>query len=168
MPKRTPKGVLARSTPDWYSSRCQGFHINNTANGAFNDYVGVYNGNPSEAFHVYYVDIITAGAVSYIFFETIFGNPGVTFNEPTPVTNAPIDPRIGDMGLVPWTLHVNQCIGVHCGGMFSSPQTGNPSGRLVSPYPLIIAPPGYSAMLQVANSAVQIEATIFGCMVKGG
>ena len=168
MGRRKPAGVLTLDLPNWFGSRSQGFHIVCNAAVGQNSYVGVFNQSKDSSFYVYATDIAITGNVSYCFYESIFGNPGTTFNEAPVVTNAPIDPREPSLGLTPIFFTSPVCVGFHCGGR-SAPTNSAPSGSwAASPYPLIIAPPGYSALIQVRNQNLTIEATIFGTMVKDG
>ena len=159
---RTPRGTAVRNTPDWYGSTAQGFHIVQNGAAGQNSYVGVYNANPTSAFYVFGLDI-SVGSGSYVFFEVIPGNPGSTYTDGSPT--GPIDPRTPQLGLTPIAFTEPTCIGLHVGG------AGALAGQIAHLYPafpLIIAPTSYSALLQVRNQNVTIEATIYGCLVPQG
>lgn len=153
---------------EWNASRMQSFHVVCGAIAGQFSYVGVYNASKDSAYYVYGIDIAVTGGTSFITLETAFGNPGAEYIEAAGLVNIPADPRTPNLGLTPIFFNSALCVGQHAGG-FSAPSNSTPAGAWhPSPFPLLIAPPGYSALLQTRNMNLTIEAGIFGTMIRGG
>ena len=170
MAKRGAQGVRGINLPEWLSSRGQGLFIGVSAsvNGA--NRMGVFNGSANDAFLIYDIDVFAAAhGNTFCYFGTVFGNPGTVWNEATPVTYTPSDPRTGDMGLVPWFLNTPQLTGNLCGGVFCTVFNGSDAfGSIHSSHPLIVVPPGYSGFCLFRNGIVGGFANMYGVMVRNG
>jgi hypothetical protein len=152
-----PKGVLAHSLPNWLAARTQGFHVIQNAVAGQNSYVGVLNGSASDTLYCYGCTLFVNNN-TYVFIETVKGNPGTAYSDGASIVTTPVDPRTGQISATPWSYSVNQCIGNHVGGFsaYNSPPT-----QFFPGFPIAIAPPGWSVAFQSSSQNITFEATIF-------
>lgn len=167
MPKRRPKGVYARSTPDWFTSKMVGGYVLSPAVAGQVSYCRLFNncidGTDLIVYGLNYFPLTNTG----LYLEWGRGNEGTLFTDGAFGGWHSIDPRNQGLPGQFYTFSAAACITYTTGFIAAGTLSGGPN-YWQHEWPVAVIPPGYSFYFHGDTVNQRVYASAYWANVPAG